>query len=116
MNKLVVVLLENTADLIQQGADKIQEFETSMKGLDGGVKKAALDEFLKGKVAELIKNWNIKQVPDIIEDNYLDPATIELINSYVPSISQSVYNVALKGLNKVSNVMEDISEKIEEKV
>ena len=115
-SKLVVVLLENTADLIALGAEKMQEFEESMRGTDGAVKKEALDQFLMSKVEEIIRNWDIKKVPNFIEDNYLDPATIAIINKYIPKISQSVYNVALKGIDKLGDKMEDISDDIEEKL
>lgn len=114
-NKLLKILLENTGNLIEQAHIKMQELETEMQGAKGSEKKDALDNFLKEKVEELIKNWNIKNVPDIIEDNYLDPATIALINSYIPSISKPVYDVAIKGIKKIDNKLEDLAETIEEK-
>ena len=112
-NKLLEILLENTGSLIEEAHAKMQALETEMKGAAGTAKKEALDTYLKGKVEEIIKNWNIKQVPDIIEDNYLDPATIALINNYIPSISQPVYDVAIKGIEKVNDKLEDLEEKLE---
>jgi len=112
-NKLLEVLLENTGNLIEDAHAKMQTLETEMKGAKGSEKKEALDNYLKEKVSEIIKNWNIKNVPDIIEDNYLDPATIALINNYIPSISQPVYDVAIKGIEKVNDELEELEEKLE---
>lgn len=112
-NKLLEILLKNTGSLIEEAHEKMQALEVEMKGAKGFEKKEALDNFLKGKVEEIIRNWNIKQVPDIIEDNYLDPATIALINAYIPSISQPVYNVAIKGIEKINDKLEDLEEKLE---
>lgn len=111
-NKLLEILLENTGNLIEQAHAKMQELETEMAGAKGTEKKKVLDDFLMGKVDEIIRNWNIKNVPDFIEDNYLDPATIALINAYVPTISQPVYNVAMAGIKKVNAKLEQIESNI----
>lgn len=112
-NKLLEILLENTGNLIEEAHAKMQALETEMKGAKGSEKKEALDNYLKEKVSEIIKAWNIKNVPDILEDNYLDPATISLINNYIPSISQPVYDVAIKGIEKVNDELEELEEKLE---
>lgn len=111
-NKLLVILLENTGNLIEQAHAKMQVLETEMKGAKGSAKKEVLDNYLKGKVEEIIKTWNIKQVPDIIEDNYLDPAIIALISNYIPSISQPVYDVAIKGIEKIDDELEELKDKL----
>lgn len=112
-NKLVEILLKNTGNLIEQAHAKMQELEFEMKGAKGVEKKEVLDNYLKGKVEEIIIGWNIKSVPDFIEDNYLDPATIALINSYIPTISQPVYNVAIKGIEKINAGLDNLEEKLE---
>lgn len=112
-NKLLELLLENTGRLIEQAHAKMQELELEMEGAKGSEKKEQLDNFLKKEVEELIRGWNIKNVPDIIEDNYLDPATIYLINSYVPTISQPVYDVAIKGIKKANRKLEELENKFE---
>lgn len=115
-NKYVKFILEHSADFMAKGAEKMQELETKMAGAEGKEKKKALDEFLKAEVKTAIENWNIPQVPDVIEDKYLDPVTISFINSYIPVISQGLYDVVLKGLKKTGNALENASETLTEKI
>jgi hypothetical protein len=112
-NNLVKLLLENAGNLIEQAHAKMQALETEMAGAKGTEKKKVLDDYLKGKVSELIKGWDIPQVPNVLEDNYLDPATIALIDAYIPTISQPVYNVAMAGIKKVNAELTGLEEKLE---
>lgn len=112
-NKVLQYVLENSAEFTAKTAQKIQELEEEMKGAEGKEKKAALDKFLMGEVEKAIKAWDIPQVPNVIEDAYVDPMTIKLINSYIPMFSQGVYNVVLKGLIKVGDAFENVSDKLE---
>lgn len=113
-NKYVKFLCEHVSDFIEIAADKIQELETSMVGSTGTEKKTALDTYLIAKATTLIENWDIPQIPDSIEDKFIDPAFIAFVSKYIPVLSQGVYNIALKGLTKLSNVAGTVAEKIEE--
>ena len=109
-NKYVKFVLEHSSEFMAKGADKIQELEIEMAGAEGKEKKKALDEFLESEVEKAIKAWDIPQIPNSIEDTCVDPMTIKFINSYVPMMSQGLYDVVLKGLTKVSSGLDAAAE------
>lgn len=99
-NKLTEFFLAHFPQIIEMAKDKIEELEKSMTGAEGQAKKEALDAFMLDKIAELIRNWDIPQVPNIIENNYLDPATIKMVEIYLPKITQGVYNTLTANFKK----------------
>lgn len=113
-NKYVKFILEHSAEFMAKGADKIQELETEMSGAEGKEKKKALDEFLQDEVAKAIRAWDIPQVPNAIEDAYVDPIVINFIDSYIPIISQGLYDVILKGLKKVGSGLDAAADNLQE--
>lgn len=100
-NKLTHFLLEHFPDIMEKTREEIEKIENEMVGQDGKIKKAELDKRILDYVSGLIRNWDIPQVPNIVEDNILDPATIKMIEISLPPITQKVYDVSLVAIKKI---------------
>lgn len=104
VDKQIIEFLFGKFPQIQEfAADKIQELENNMVGVKGQEKKAELDKQAIVYVSNLIITWDIPQVPNIIENNILDPAIIKIIEIYLPQITQTIYNIGLTGIKKLED-------------
>ncbi len=104
-NKLTQFLLEHFPQIIEKTKYEIQQIENSMVGKDGKIKKAELDKRIIDYISDLIKKCDIPQVPNIIEDNILDPASIKLIEIYLPKITQGIYDISIVAIKKIEEAL-----------
>ena len=101
MNKALEFLLGHFPELAEEARKQIQEVEESMTGEEGKAKKAEVDKRIIEFSANLVRKWDIPQVPNFIEDPFLDPMTIKAFERYIPQITQGVYDVGVLGIKKL---------------
>jgi len=105
-NKVLAFILEKMPQIQEFCAGEIEEIENTMTGAKGQVKKAELDRQAIAYVSGLIIAWDIPQVPNIIENNILDPAVINMFEMYLPQITQIIYNIGITGIQKIENIID----------
>lgn len=104
-NKVLEFILSKFPEIQEFTANKIQEIENSMVGAEGQEKKNELDKQAIAYVSGLIIAWDIPQVPNIIENNLLDPAVIKIFEMYIPQITQVIYNIGVTGIQKLEDAV-----------
>lgn len=104
-NKVLEFMLKNFPEIQVFVAGKIQEIEDTMVGAKGLEKKTELDRQAIAYVSGLIIAWDIPQVPNIIENNILDPAVIKTIELYLPQITQVIYDIGVTGIKKINEIV-----------
>lgn len=107
MNKAIEFLFEHFPEIAEETRKQMQSVEETMTGEEGKEKKKEVDNRIIDFSANLIRQWDIPQVPNFIEDPFLDPMTIKALEIYIPQLTQGLYDVGIKGIKKINNELKN---------